>query len=174
MFGDRINISQFAKREDDTFTFENTFPHFITLGVLASNWVYNTNLGDGIFLRDQKLTILNQDQLSNYEELVNDKEINPKNIKGIRYLFNGNAKHATDQFKNRFKFFKQNANGNFKTFVDYPVSLIRLDQYQSKMVDIYYKDLIIGLNEFMFVRLERNYSVTMTFIYDDFRLENLI
>jgi hypothetical protein len=174
MFGDKI-INQFnSHREDDTFTFVNEFVFPITLGVMASDWVYNSTLADGLNLKDQQDTIKDTKQRNNYNELINDKEINPKNIKGIRYIFNGTSKLAPLQFKNPFKWIKQDASGKFKAFVDYPVSLIRLDQYQQTIVDIYYNDLIIGLKEFMFVKLEPEYSVTMTFIYDDFKLSNLI
>ena len=164
------SFNQFnLNRDDDTFTFLNNTGNVIDLGILASSCVFVANpllkKGENFVSVNEKL---------NYLELVNDKEINPKNIKGIRYIINKIGGATKLQLPNPFKWVKQDANGKFKAFVDFPVNLIRLDQFQSNLVDMYYDNLIIGLSDFLFLKLETGWSITMTFVYDDFRLSNLI
>jgi hypothetical protein len=170
MFGDQINMNQFFRRDDDTFTFENPNPIPLILGILASNWVAQIP-PVGLINLPSPANITNPAEFSDYQQLVNDKEMTPKNIKGIRLTF-GSAN--VNQIARPFNWSKRNANGKVRSFVDYPLNLVPLDQFQDQLVDIYYDNLIIGLDEFLVYELLPFENVTMTFTYDDFRLENLL
>lgn len=151
------------QRDDDTFTFVNPAGFDQTFGILASDWVFNAFPT----VRVPNLPVDAQD----YNQLRFDKEMNPKKIKAIRLLI---SKFDTVQYSNPFKWVTQDSDGTFKTFVDFPINLIALDQFQGRLVDIYYDNLVIGGNQWLQYTIRPFSGVTMTFIYDDFRLENLL
>jgi hypothetical protein len=165
MFGDKIAHS-FYQREDDTFTFFNPGITTITIGILSSNWVkkaFPTLKGiDPSIIPDPE-------QFSDYQELINDKEMTPKMIKGIRLIVSDQKSLVNAMF-----WVSQDANGEKSSFADYPFNLLSPMQYQERLVDLYYDNLIVGLNQFMAYELQPLESATMTFVYDDFRLENLL
>jgi hypothetical protein len=165
MFGDGISKG-FYNREDNTFTFSNTLPIPIVLGILASSWV----LTQFPRIRAIDSTIITDpNELSDYLELNNDKEMTPKKIKGIRLITDD-----VSQFSNPLNWQSLNADGNVLEFVDYPINLLSPMQFQSRVIDLYYENIIVGLNQFIALEFKPFTSVTMTFIYDDFRLENLL
>jgi len=165
MFGDGIPQGNY-RREDDTFTFVNQTPIPEVYGILASNWAF---IQFPSLRKIDASVILNPAELSDYVELQNDKEMTPKKIKGIRLITDNFS-----QLSNAFNWQSRNANGNVLEFVDYPINLLSPMQFQSRLIDLYYENIIVGLNQFNALRIEPFTSVTMTFVYDDFRLENLL
>jgi len=170
MFGDLVKTGFFNK-SDDTFTFFNPAIVEQTFAILGSKWV--TSAFPTLQPIDSTI-IQNPSEFEDYQELINDKEINPKNIKALRILVEGTPSQKVDTLGNPLFWQRRRPDGNVFTFADFPVNLLPLDQYQSGVVDVYYKNLIVGLNEFFAYTIKPLQSVTMTFVYEDFRLENLL
>jgi len=162
MFGNKIGRSQFLQRDDDTFTFINNTVTPEVYGILANSWVE-------IAFPFSRVPVVAEQQ--DYNQLVFDMEMTPKKIKGIRLLLDT---FNSQQLSNPLQWVTQDSSGNYKSFVDYPINLLALDQYQDRLVDIYYKDLTIGGNQWLFYKINALTTLKMTFIYDDFRLENLL
>lgn len=166
MFGDKIKRSQFSSRENDTYVFRNIFLVPKVFSILASDWVKIA------YPLSVTPTVIANGQLD-YNQLILDKEINPKVIKGIR-LLQVDSLLDINQWKNPLQWVTQDSSGTYKSFVDYPLNLLPLDQYQTRVIDIYYDNLVIGGNQWFFYKMQPNSIVSMTFVYDEFRLENLL
>ncbi len=161
-----LGYSGFDRREDDTFTFfnPNIFP--IEIGILGDDWV---DTAVPALVPIDTTIITDVENFLNYEELVRDKRINPKRIKGIRLLTDNISQ--LDRVQN---WQSRDANGELASIVDYPIHMLSPMQFQSGVVDIPFDKLLVGLNQFMIYELLPLTSVTMTFVYDDFRIERLL
>lgn len=165
MFGDKIKNTALS-RDDDTFTFTNPGVGAVNFGLFASSWVYTAY--PSISIVDGGV-VQNPEEFLDYQELVNDKEMSPKKIKGIRVIVQNQSDLNNTLFWN-----SQDANGQMKSFADYPIHFLSPMQFQGRLVDIYYKDLILGLDQYLVYRIEGGSSVTMTLIYDDLNLDCLL
>ena len=156
----------FTKQSSDTFDFRN--PNFVSfeIGILADAWV---RLALPALATIDSTVMVNPEQLRQYEELVNDKQINPKRIKGIRIITDN-----ISQLSKASNWQSRDANGELASIVDYPINMLSPMQFQSRVVDIPFDKLLVGLNEFMIYEILPLTRVRMTFLYDDFALSNLL
>jgi len=159
---DILGNNVISRREDDTFTITNGGAIAINIGMLASEWA----IGAFSLL---KPPIPDPVSALDYEELVNDKEVSPKKIKNIRIICD-----KAIQLNQPFTWIKQNSNGTFFSFTDFVSSLLSPMQYQSRLIDIPYGNLIVGQNELFTYSLLPFQTITITFEYDEFRLEELL
>ena len=169
-FGNNIQKG-FLSRGDNTFTFTNSGVTPITIGLLASNWVFTAYPSLTSPLGNPPVTpsIVSNADLVDYVKLLNDKEMNPKDIKGIRLLVQNQ-----NQLYNPLLFNSQDANGEMKSFAEYPINFLSPDQFQGRLVEIYYKNLIVGLKQYLAYTINAGETVTFTFLYDEFKLENIL
>jgi hypothetical protein len=165
MFG---GYSAFRDREDDTFTFFNTGVIDVRLAVLGSSWIANLPPSPDNPL-PVELTYMSPADFLDYTELVNDKEMTPKKIKCVRIITD-----QIQQLNQQMNWQSRDANGEAVSLDDFPVNQLSPMQYQSRVVDIVYDYMIVGLNQFFVYKLLAGSTVTMTFVYDDFRLEDLL
>jgi hypothetical protein len=153
-------------RDDDTFTFENrsaTKP--VTLTVLANEWVDGLGIGTSA-----DKSIPDPAQKSDYISLLFDKIENPKKIKMIRVLTTN-----VSQLIQPMNWQSRDANGELQSMTDITLSLFSPTQFQSGVLDIPYdKGVIVGLNQFFIYTLLPSTTVTMTFVYDDFKIVDLL
>lgn len=154
MFGRKINIH----REDDTFTWTSP-PLVQVFAILADQFVFIANPAfDKPPINDPR-----------YDQLVLDKAVNPKAIKRIRLITDNIA-----QLAEPFIWHYTDSNGQAQTFSDQPLNMLSPDQFQSRVIDIDYKKLIVGNNEFFTWRVLPSTTVRFTFVYDDCKLHNLL
>jgi len=152
-----------TKRDDDTFTFINNAAATETFGILASNWAFSVILG-------LKVPQVQPGEVGDYAELVADKQENPKLIKGIRLITDN-----INQLSQPFNWETRDSNGERAQFTDFPINLLPVDQFQSRLIDVGYSGgLVIGLNELLAYPILGFTSVTMTFVYDDFKIGDLL
>ena len=165
-FGDLIPLS-FNVREDDTFIFSNAPANPPqTYALLASPWVQTAYPG---LVLPNSTTILDPESFSDYQELIFDKEMTPKMIRGIRLIV-----QSQTQLVNPMVWSDQDANGEIRSYAEFPNNFLRPDQFQGRVIDLYYDNLVIGGNQYLAYTIDPGFSVSMTFVYDDFRLESLL
>lgn len=162
MLVDILGNNVITRREDDTFTIVNGGALTISIGMLASDWALSA-------FSLIKPPIPSVSNALDYDELVKDKEVSPKKIKSIRIIAD-----KVVQIVQPFVWIKQDANGNYFSFTDFVGSLISPMQYQSRLIDIPYGNLLVGQNEFFTYSLLPFQTVTITFEYDEFRLEEFM
>ena len=148
-------------RANDTFTWTSApLPAIETFAVLANGFVLIANPALS------KPTVTNPTE---YDQLLQDKAVNPKAIKRIR-LITDNISQLAEPFIWNYT----DSNGEAQTFSDQPLNMLSPDQFQSRVIDIDYKKLIIGNNEFFTWRVLPSTTVRLTFVYDDYKLHNLL
>lgn len=151
----------------DTFTFSNTaLVGSITIGILASDWVATAF---PLIQQVDSTIIVDPVAFSDYETLVRDKEANKKRIKHIRIITDNH-----NQLSNGMGWQKRNANGNVELITDFPINQLSPMQFQSRVLDIHYTGMTMGLDEFIRYEILPNTNVLMTFEYEDFRIEKLL
>jgi hypothetical protein len=156
MFGRQISL----KREDDDFLFRNNSPFTNKYAFFAADYLINPP------------TLLKPIVVNNpldYDELVRDKEVNPKNIKKIRLICDNPI-----QFANPMIWTFQDANGEFYSIADQPLNMLSPMQFQTRVLDINYERLLIGQSEYMTLDILPNTDIIMIIQYDDYRLEYLL
>jgi len=151
----------------DTFTFSNTaLVGTITVGLLASDWV---SIAFPLIQRVDTTIVLDPATFSDYETLVRDKEANKKRIKHIRIITDN-----LNQLSNGLGWQKRNANGEVELITDFPINQLSPMQFQSRVLDIDYTGMTMGLDEFIRYEILPSTDVLMTFEYEDFRIEKLL
>ena len=152
------------KKESDTFTFSNIDPIPKIFALYASDYVFKKGIPYASPNKD-----LPTNQELDYIQLVNDKNVVPKKINRIRII----ADDAS-QFDFPFIWNFTDANGNYYSVSDQPLNMLSPMQFQKRVIDMQYDNLIIGNSEFLAWNLLPGKSVTITIWYEDFRLENLL
>lgn len=157
----------FEKRDDDTFSFANQGLISLDFGLLANDWVFTAFPA---LTRVDSTIILNPSKLLDYTELLNDKAVNPKKIKGIRIITDN-----LDQMAQGFDWQSRDSNGEVHALTEFPINMLSPMQFQSRVIDLEYnKGIIVTQNEFFVYKILPLTTVTMTFIYDDYKLKNLL
>jgi len=159
LFGGNI---AFTDLSTDTFTFVNNVPVSTDLAILGDYSIIDPAT------RVNFANLPNPQEFEDYTQLVNDKQMSPKKLKMIRMLCDIQVFNIPLSWQSR------DSNGEVVVINDFPISQLSPMQYQSGVVDIIYDYMIVGLNQFFFFTMPPFSSVTMTFVYDDFALEDLL
>jgi len=167
MFGDKLLQPSFLYRQDDSFVIRNQSVNPRQIALFASNWVFT------VFPALVVPRIISGNEAS-YDELIGDKEVNPKKILGIRLGLFGTTNQNIDQLSKPLTFYRREPNGQMVSFSDYPLSLLPLDQFQTGIVEMYYEGLILGLNEYVVLNMNAQTEIRVTVIYDDYGLNKLL
>jgi hypothetical protein len=148
------------KGEEDSFTFENPLPVPATYAFLSSEYNYSPDSLQPDVVKAGGL---------DYEELIRDKEMNPKKLKRIRFYG-----FSLAQIARPINWIFRDANGESYSVEDQPLNMLSPMQFQQQVLDVSYENLIIGNSEYFLWTLEPFEVITMIFDYEDYRLENLL
>jgi hypothetical protein len=152
----------------DTYSFSNSTPGALRFAFLAAKFVFRIPIipayVDPLLFGGMK----GSDGI-NYQQMINDKEQNPRKIKSIRIL-------TTDfsQYANPFEWNFTDSNGQSFQVSDQPLNMLSPNQVQSGVIDMSYENLIIGQNEFLVWTLNPGTLVTLTLTYEYFTLSSLM
>lgn len=148
-----------SKVYDDRFTFVNNTAFPVTKALLGNSWI-----GDPL----TPVNVIPSDA-SNYEQLLQEKSLAPKRIFKMRF------QSTTSQLNQSITWVTSDANGDKDSFTQLPSNFIDLYQFQDGLVDIEYKKgIIVGLNEYFIYTLLPFSQVSITFYYQDMRLQDLL
>ena len=157
--------NRLLKKDSDTFTFTKVGGQK-TYAFLGKESVYS---GHNPPLIDAH-NILPVSQVLSYFQLINDKEANPKKIKAIRLICDTQSQFFVPIIWNF-----TDANGAAYSVQDSPLNMLSPMQFQGRVIDTNYDNLVVGNNEwFTWAFAPGVVEVTMTFVYDDYRIENLL
>jgi hypothetical protein len=149
-------------REEDTFLFRNGSGFPKTYALFGATWHRQA-------FPSLRPVLTSSNGQQRYLELINDTEQNPKKIKNIRVLTAN-----ISQLLQPFNWQKRQYNGQMASLVDYTVSQLSPDQYQTKVLDIPYNCLLLDINTFMLYEIAPFSIVTMTVRHDNGNLTDLL